>query len=144
MSKKRNKYKIPSIEIPVADILSDDIVNHTVPEDNRYYKFSFEYYKDKECDINNIEKSSHKKILNWMKKIGKSCSVDDIIDLGKGDTIDYLGEYKKLYNGLPEGIELKEYYLSEQERLFYFIDDADKIVNFVLIKKQHLDKKTRR
>lgn len=141
---QNNHYKIPTWETPVVSSLSDAVVNHSVPEDNRLYKFSFEYYKDKECDIDNIEKSSHKKLLTWLKTVGKGYSLDDIIERGKGDTIDYIGAYKKLYNGLPEGVELREYKLSSQERLFYFIDDANKIVNLVLVKKAHIDKKTRR
>lgn len=141
-----NQFVIPSFESnnSTTDILSDIVVNHRVPNDNRFYKLSFEYYKDKECDIDNVEKSSHKKLLKWMKTVGKGTSLDDILTLGNGDTIDYLGEYKQLYKGLPQGVELREYRLTFQERLFYFIDDAKKEINIVLIKKSHLGKKTRR
>lgn len=47
--------------------------------------------------------------------------------------------YSQLYHGLTPDVEIKEYYLSQKSRLFYYIDDAFKTIHCVSIKNAHIE-----
>jgi hypothetical protein len=44
-----------------------------------------------------------------------------------------------LFEGIEEGTEIKEYELGGTERIFFYIDNGEKIVNCILIKNAHIE-----
>ncbi len=51
----------------------------------------------------------------------------------------YDSEYKKLYRGIAEGIELKEIKLQQTARIFYFDIEPERTFYVVAITENHLE-----
>ena len=143
---KQNKYNIPQpnvVESKVG-ILSGELVNHQAPKDERTYSVSFFNYKKKDCELQDIEGSSAKKIIKWMREIGLSCSWDEAEFSSNIKSVRNENHYSYLFSGLPLDIEIKEIVLSGENRLFFYIDAALKVVNCILIKNCHLEAKKKK
>ena len=131
---------IPDIITIDTAKLSETAVLHQTPHADKFYKISFEKYKKKLCEINQIDKSGHLgKILNWFKDVGLSTNKDEIPS--NCDTIiQNIGNYSPLFDGIDsEDIEIKEFKISSDRRIFYYIDDSDKTLYCLLIKNSHLE-----
>ncbi len=99
------------------------------------------------CEISELSKNKAKKALEIFKTIGtKIYSEADYQKCCIAQrSILYKGEYKKLYRGLPEDIELKETKLQENARIFYFNIEPEGRCYVVAIRENHLEtKKVRR
>ena len=141
---QKNSYKIPETkDLETKDserYLSPEVVNHVVDE-RKCYVFSFEKYQRKKCEIDNLEKSSHKKILKWFQNVGEAETIEDIKRIGIGDSVLNVNEYRSLFTGLEPDVDMLEYKLDRRGRLFYYVDDGKKIVYCILIKNKHFEKK---
>ena len=86
------------------------------------YVISFAKYNEKLCEISELSKNKGKKALFVLKEIGtKVFSRADFQQHNiKTDGIANSGEYKKLYNGLGPDIEVRELFLQDTGRIFYF------------------------
>jgi hypothetical protein len=146
----QNNYNIPdeSIQPDAVGILSDSIAFAPIPqEEEKPFKISFEYYKDKKCGISNIVNKSHAtKALNWLKEVGKCRDEEGIKSIPSKPTDDSqvynANNYSFLFSGLPEEFSegVREYKLSKDEgRIFYCVDAANKIVYCLLIHHAHLE-----
>ncbi len=118
--------------------LSPEIAHHAV-KDQQFYNISFGSYKIKHCELDELNSASYKKALKWIKSVCLCTSFDEIRKIGNGDTVDNKNDYAFLFNKLPNGTDIKEYKLASSDRIFYYIDDAYRMINFVLFKNSHLE-----
>lgn len=132
-------YDIPDIPQDISqDLLPDNVVDHSVIPSAKGYVISFEKYKSKKCELENLEKGSYKKALKWMKDVAIAESLDDIYSLGKGDRVKDAQNYAFLYDNMDEDVDIREYKLCGTNRIFYYIDDANKVINCLLFKNSHI------
>ncbi len=92
--------------------------------------------------IKDIEKRSVLSIFDWLKNTGKASNLDEIRRFYKSKPdapVFNTHEYSKLFKGLDEGVEIYEVYLRDTNRLFYYVDDATKIIYCVGIRNAHLE-----
>jgi len=131
-------------ELPqsVAEILQEI----EAPEINPYV-ISFAKYNEKMCELDLLGNNKGKKAIEIIKTIGtKIRSISDY----QRYSIDrlpvfYKGDYKKLFNGLRDDIELKEIKLQQDARIFYFDIEPERTFYIVAITENHLETdKTRR
>lgn len=138
MAKKNSQYNIISCEKTKENgWLTDTAVNHPVL-DNRCYLISFEFYKKKECELEGLQASPLRKAMKWFKDAGRCSSKDDLYSIGTCKPIKNINNYSFLYNGFDEDVEIKEYNLSKDNRLFFYIDEAKKIIYCILFKDSHI------
>lgn len=102
------------------------------------FVISYEYYNDKLCELRNLQKGAHRKILEDFRKIGSLTNITQF----QGNNIDCddikdAGEYSKLFNKLPPDIELKENAIQGKARFFYFI--VERFFHLVAIKNKHFE-----
>lgn len=140
MSKYDNKIPDVPLEIQSDDLLTDAIVDHPVALREECFKISFEKYKENHCEFKNLDKSSYKKALKWMKEVSVYTSQEDVYRYGQGGDIKNAGNYSFLFQGLSDDADIKEFYLVGDNRIFYYIDDAKKIINCLLFKNTHIKK----
>ena len=107
----------------------------------RPYVISFEKYNDELCEIQHLEKNKGKKALEILRKIGtKVYSTADFQKLGiKSDGVQQLGEYKKIYRGIADGVEIRELFLSQTARIFYFDIEPESKLYVVAIRQNHFE-----
>ena len=99
------------------------------------------------CELDLLGNNKGKKAIEIIKTIGtKIRSISDY----QRYSIDrlpvfYKGDYKKLFNGLRDDIELKEIKLQQDARIFYFDIEPERTFYIVAITENHLETdKTRR
>ena len=125
---------------PIPQAVSNTPKELEAPEANPYM-ISFTRYNEKMCEISELDKNKAKKAVETFKKIGTK--IRSKADFQK-ESIDRLpvknsGEYKKLYRGLEEDIELKEIKLQQDARIFYFDIESKRILYVVAITQNHLE-----
>lgn len=109
----------------------------------QHYFLSFKFYNEKLCEVDVLEKNRPKECIQVLKRISqttignlKQKNIDRI-------PIENKGEYKKLYNGLTNEVEVFEHKIQGDARLFYFTAANDFFV--LAITNNHLEtNKTRR
>ena len=111
------------------------------------YVISFVDYNDKMCEIKELSHNKPKRVIETLKTIGMKIrssadyarhSIDRI-------PVRFEGEYKKLFNGLPQDVELKEIKLQDKGRIFYYDIEPKRTFYVVAITQNHLETdKTRR
>lgn len=126
----------------VAEITQEQAAPETTP-----YVISFARYNEKMCEISLLSGNKGKKVVEILKAIGtKACSESDF----RKYNVDRLpvrndGDYKRLYNGLKDDIDLKEIKLQQDGRIFYFDIEPERTLYVVAITENHLEtKKVRR
>lgn len=111
-----------------------------VPEAS-FYVISFAKYNENMCEISMLNSNKARKAILTFKAIGTKISSE--ADFSKYN-IDRLpvhcsGDYKKLYRGLEEDIDLKEIKLQEDARIFYFDIESKRTFYVVAITQNHLE-----
>lgn len=111
------------------------------------YVISFAKYNDKMCEIGELRKNKARRAMQTLKTIGTK--VYSNADFNKNAIIALpvypSGEYKKLYSGLEQDIELKEIKLQDTGRIFYFSIESRRTFYVVAITESHFETdKTRR
>ncbi|MEN9852271.1 MAG: hypothetical protein RI996_214 [Candidatus Parcubacteria bacterium] len=127
--------KIPS---KVAEIIIQEDV------EIKPYLISFEKYNKDLCELKSLDGKNAKRGLSILKEIGVSVFCrEDIMRNGDINTSHIMcaGEYKKLYRGLHEGVEIKEIHLKNSGRIFYFDVIPDNIMYIIAIKENHFETK---
>jgi len=112
------------------------------PEANPYV-ISFVKYNDRMCEISDLNGNKAKKAIETLKTIGtKIRSTADYQRYSVGRIpVRCEGEYKKLFNGLPQDVDLKELKLQQDARIFYFDIEPDRTFYVVAITQNHLETK---
>jgi len=128
-----NKGEIPK---KVAELEQD-----TEAPEARPYFISFAKYNDKLCEIDYLPKGKDRKALKILKEIGTKIFTKADFQRNKirNEAVAYTGDYKKLYNKFDEGIEIRELFLSETARIFYFDIEPDRVLYVVAITQNHYE-----
>jgi len=110
------------------------------PEANPYL-ISFAKYNEKMCEISQLNNNKAKRFIETIKTIGtKVRSTTDYQRHSVGRIpVRYEGEYKKLFRGLEDDIELKEIKLQGKARVFYFDIEPERIFYVVAVTNNHLE-----
>ena len=130
------------IPADVAEIPADKEEPEVSP-----YLISFAKYNKGMCGIEYLDSNKAKKAVTILMTIGTK--IRSIADFQR-NAIDripiyYDGDYKKLYSGLSNDVELKEIKLQQDARIFYFDIESERMFFVVAITQSHLEtKKVRR
>lgn len=125
-------------EIPqaVAELPQEEEAPEVIP-----YMISFAKYNEKMCEIEYLNSNKAKKAIETLKIIGTKVRSEADFQKHFVDRlpVNPVGEYKKLFNGIEDGIELKEIKLQQDARIFYFDIEPDRIFYVVAITQNHLE-----
>ena len=131
----------PSDEQNKLSQIAQELPRETEAPEAIPYVISFAKYNEKLCEISELSKNKGKKALFVLKEIGtKVFSRADFQQHNiKTDGIANSGEYKKLYNGLGPDIEVRELFLQDTGRIFYFDIEPERILYIVAIRENHFE-----
>lgn len=100
------------------------------------FLISMARYNEKECGIDNIEQKRARKALKLIREIGVNTYSESDLKKLKLKPVHPIGDYKKLYRGLPLDIEVKELFIdSDKGRIFFFV--LQKIFYLISITDSH-------
>ncbi len=123
--------------------IPNEVAEIQEPEDDPEMQpllISFARYNKKLCQLSDgMEKNQPKKALEILKDIGMSVfTADDLPKLGREiKPVRCEGDYRPLYKGLHDDVDLQEIYIDTKGRMFYFL--VDSILHLVAIRGTHLD-----
>ena len=105
------------------------------------YVISFAKYSDKVCEISLLNSNKARRAIENLKKIGTEVRSAGDFQRHSIDRIPVKekGNYKKLFNGLKDDIELKELKLQQAARIFYFDIEPERTLYVVAITNNHLE-----
>lgn len=128
-----NDNEIPQV---VAEIPQET----EAPEANPYV-ISFAKYNEKMCELSQLQGNKAKKAIETLKTIGTKVRSTADYQRHSVDRIPVRceGEYKKLFNGLADDVELKEIKLQQTARIFYFDIEPERTFYVVSITENHLE-----
>jgi hypothetical protein len=88
-----------------------------------------------------LSSNKAKKAIESLKKIGTQVKTQADFQRHSIDRYPVYrsGDYKKLFSGLSEDIELKELKLQQDARIFYFDIEPDRTLYIVAITENHLE-----
>ncbi len=133
--KNENQSPIPQWK-PKTDQMSQ-VADIAVGSDEKCFQISFRYYKEKMCEISYLEKNRARETLKVLKTVGQS-TINTLKDI-KLDRLPVraVGEYARLFKGLPPDFDVFEHKTQGDSRLFY--SSADNLFFVILIKNNHFD-----
>ncbi len=140
MQKNKHKYHIPQPNTTTAKgkyhIPSAVLTTQT---SDKTYSISFAKYMDKDCRLNNLKSGSYKKLVAWLKNASSALEKDEILRYYTNKPVINSNDYKDVFSGLTnkESDEMRELVLSDTNRLFYYIDDAEKLIYCRLTTDSH-------
>lgn len=110
------------------------------PEANPYV-ISFAKYNEKMCELAQLNNNKAKRAIETLKTIGTKVRSTADYQRHSVDRIPVRceGEYKKLFKGLEDDIELKEIKLQQSARVFYFDIEPERTFYIVAITDNHLE-----
>jgi len=110
------------------------------PEANPYV-ISFAKYNEKMCELAQLGNNKAKRAIENLKTIGTKIRSTADYQRHNVDRIPvrFEGEYKKLFKGLEDDIELKELKLQQSARVFYFDIEPERTFYVVAITDNHLE-----
>lgn len=128
-----NDNEIPQV---VAEIPQ----NIEAPEANPYV-ISFAKYNEKMCELSQLQGNKAKKAIETLKTVGTK--VRSTVDYQR-HSVDRIpvkceGEYKKLFRGLADDVDLREIKLQQSARIFYFDIEPERTFYIVAITENHLE-----
>ena len=127
-----------SSEMPraVAEIPQEVEAPEVIP-----YVISFVKYNEKMCGISELNGSKSRKAIKIFKTVGTKIRSEADFQRYSIDRIPVFrkGEYKKLYRGLGEDINLKEIKLQPPARIFYFDVESKRTFYVVAVTQRHLE-----
>jgi hypothetical protein len=102
---------------------------------------SFVNYNNRMCEIEQLDRNKAKKAIQTFKTIGTK--IHSLKDYQRHAVdripVSYDGDYKKLFSGLPQDVELKEIKLQEKARIFYYDIEPERTFYVVAITQNHLE-----
>ena len=133
-----------SSELPqaVAEMPQETEAPEAIP-----YLLSFSRYNESMCEISELNSNKARKAVETFKTIGTKIRSEADFQRNYVDRIPVRreGEYKKLYRGLGDDIDLKEIKLQQDARIFYFDIEDKRTFYVVAITQNHLEtRKVRR
>ncbi len=135
----------PSDEKDKLSRVAQELPQETEAPEASPYVISFAKYNNKLCEISTLGKNKGNKALSILKEIGTK--VFSRADFQKNNIktggIANSGEYKKLYNKLGSkvglDVEVRELFLQNSGRIFYFDIEPDRTLYIVAIRENHLE-----
>lgn len=120
----------------VAEIPQETEAPEAIP-----YVISFAEYKEKMCEISELNSNKARKAVETFKTIGTKIRSEADFQRNYVDRIPVRreSEYKKLYQGLGDDIDLKEIKLQQDARIFYFDIEDRRTFYVVAITQNHLE-----
>lgn len=105
------------------------------------YVISFARYNEDMCQISLLDSNKGRKAVDILKKVGTKIHSEADYQRNFIDRIPVRreGEYKKLYNGLGDDIDLKEIKLQQNARIFYFDIEPERKFYVIAITQNHLE-----
>lgn len=135
---------IPQVKIPRnKGLIPQQVAELKVEEDpeSKPFLISYQKYNDGICQIEYLVKNCPKRALQDLKKIGKDITA--FKDFGKygidSKPIRNENNYKELFKGLHGDVELYEHKIQQTARIFYFLNEPEKIVYIVAITQNHFE-----
>jgi len=137
--------KIPKISIPkktkrIPIEVAENIGIEDIEAEN--FLFSFKFYNNRLCQLSDLESAKLRKILKFLKVVGKLHSRSEF----SGNNINikpvkYVGEYKKLYKGLSQDIDIREYKIGRSQAIFFWILSSIKqnIIYLICLRNRHFE-----
>lgn len=118
-----------------------ELSQYLYPPEERPYVISFAKYNDDLCEIGLLAGNKGRKAVETLKDIGTK--IFNVTDFQR-HSIDRIpvrcsGEYKKLFSGLGDDVEIKEAKLQQNARIFYFDIEPEKTLYVVAIMENHLE-----
>ena len=131
----------PSDEQNKLSQIAQELPQETEAPEAIPYVISFAKYNEKLCEISELSKNKGKKALSILKEIGTK--VFSRADFQRHniitDGIANSGEYKKLYSKIAPDIEVRELFLQDTGRIFYFDIEPERILYVVAIRENHFE-----
>ena len=105
------------------------------------YLLSFAQYNESMCEISELNSNKARKAVETFKTIGTKIRSEADFQRNYVDRIPvrHEGEYKKLYRGLGDDIDLKEIKLQQDSRIYYFDIEDKRTFYVVAITQNHLE-----
>lgn len=105
------------------------------------YLLSFARHNESMCEISELNSNKARKAVETFKTIGTKIRSEADFQRHYVDRIPVRreGEYKKLYRGLGDDIDLKEIKLQQDARIFYFDIEDKRTFYVVAITQNHLE-----
>jgi hypothetical protein len=141
--KKNNNKRIPVSSLQKNKRIPPELAKIYSPNDkSNSFKISFDFYDEKICEIDNLNKSLTKKCLITLKQIGKY-NYQNFVEKLKPTSVKNSGHYKIFYKNVTPDVEISELYLGKSSRMFYFIKKhlSYNFFHIISIKNKHLEKK---
>ncbi|HBB65514.1 MAG TPA: hypothetical protein DCZ84_02690 [Candidatus Vogelbacteria bacterium] len=131
----------PSDEIDKLSQIAQELPQDTEAPEAIPYVISFAKYNERMCEISELGGNKAKRAIETLKTIGTKIRPEADFQRNYVDRIPmrYDSEYKKLYRGIAEGIELKEIKLQQRARIFYFDIEPERTFYVVAITENHLE-----
>ena len=109
--------------------------------ETRPYLISFAKYNHKLCQIKFLAKNKGNEALLTLVDIGTNVytRADFQKNNIKNHSVSNSGDYKKLYNKLDQGIEIRELFLQNTGRIFYFYIEPERVLYVVAITENHYE-----
>lgn len=127
-----------SSELPqaIAELPQETEAPETIP-----YLISFARYNESVCGISELTSNKARKAVETLKTIGTRIRSEADFQRNYVGRISVRreGDYKKLYRGLRDDIDLKEIKLQQDARIFYFDIEPERTFYVVAITQNHLE-----
>jgi hypothetical protein len=106
--KKQNREKISD---RVAQLSSESDL------ETKGFLISYCYYKNKECEVNDLQKVPAQKTLKKLITIGQSLSLEHLKEQNvRIENVINSNSYRKLYHGVPPDVDILETCISKAGR----------------------------
>ena len=131
----------PSDEQNKLSQIAQELPQETEAPEAIPYVISFAKYNEKLCEISELSKNKGKKALSILKEIGTKvfARADFQRHNIRTDGIANSGEYKKLYSKIAPDIEIRELFLQDTGRVFYFDIEPERTLYVVAIRENHFE-----
>ncbi len=129
---------------PKDNVAIPEIIANAPPEEApeaKPYLISFAKYNEKMCEISELNSNKARKAVETFKTVGTKIRSESDFKKIPIDRIPVRreGEYKKLFQGLADDIDLKELKLQQDARIFYFDIEPERTFYVVAITQNHLE-----
>ncbi|MBI3335486.1 MAG: hypothetical protein HY001_03230 [Candidatus Portnoybacteria bacterium] len=131
----------PSDKIDQLSQIAQELPQDTEAPEAIPYVISFVKYNERMCEITELDRNKARKAVQTFKLIGTKIRSEADFQRHSVDRIPVhrKGEYKKLYRGISEDVDLKEIKLQQDARIFYFDIEPDRTFYVVAIRQNHLE-----
>lgn len=140
---------MPNIPEEVIEVESEgelpkkvaELPQDTDTHEGKPYLISFSKYNINCCEIDILGKNKGNRALSILREIGTKVytRADFQRNNIRNERVDNSGDYKKLYNKIDQGIEIRELFLQNTGRIFYFDIEPERTLYVVAITENHYE-----